>query len=199
MLLRESKIRLFSYFLRSLVLKPIADCFPFYQQSIWPFWFSAITSFLRFTYSESKWARNPVATVWAREGRGRGGRGGLGLIFAGYVPLASQSPYPIIVYSVANYNLNEDELVTCAAWRFWSGAQTSQGGWVQWAPPRGDNEVVMRNSVIAKLSSEVRMQVEISIECLSLLAFAKGKQGLYDYDSEKSNINSVWDLWTKSA
>ena len=30
---------------------------------------------------------------------GRGGGGGLlGLIFAGYVPLASQSPYPIIVY-----------------------------------------------------------------------------------------------------
>ena len=28
----------------------------------------------------------------------------LGLIFAGYVPLASQSPYPIIVYSVANYS-----------------------------------------------------------------------------------------------
>ena len=27
----------------------------------------------------------------------------LRLIFAGYVPLASQSPYPIIVYSVANY------------------------------------------------------------------------------------------------
>ena len=27
----------------------------------------------------------------------------LGLIFAGYVPLASQSPYPIIVYSVTNY------------------------------------------------------------------------------------------------
>ena len=27
----------------------------------------------------------------------------LGLIFAGYVPLASQSPYPIIVYFVANY------------------------------------------------------------------------------------------------
>ena len=31
-----------------------------------------------------------------------GGAGILGLIFAGYVPLASQSPYPIIVYSVAN-------------------------------------------------------------------------------------------------
>ena len=32
-------------------------------------------------------------------------RGGkvLGFIFAGYVPLASQSPYPFIVYSVANY------------------------------------------------------------------------------------------------
>ena len=27
----------------------------------------------------------------------------LGLIFAGHVPLASKSPYPIIVYSVANY------------------------------------------------------------------------------------------------
>ena len=26
----------------------------------------------------------------------------LALIFAGYVPLASQSPYPIIVFSVAN-------------------------------------------------------------------------------------------------
>ena len=27
----------------------------------------------------------------------------LGLVFAGYVPPASQSPYPIIVYSVAKY------------------------------------------------------------------------------------------------
>ena len=33
---------------------------------------------------------------------GRGVEGVLGLIFAGYVPLACQSPYPIIVYSVAN-------------------------------------------------------------------------------------------------
>ena len=33
----------------------------------------------------------------------QGGGGELGLIFAGYVLLASQSPYPIIVYSVANY------------------------------------------------------------------------------------------------
>ena len=29
--------------------------------------------------------------------------GGLGLIFAGYVPLASQSAYPIIAYFLANY------------------------------------------------------------------------------------------------
>ena len=35
--------------------------------------------------------------------RGGGGLGVLRLIFAWYVPLASQSPYPIIVYSVANY------------------------------------------------------------------------------------------------
>ena len=34
---------------------------------------------------------------------GRGGGGVLGLLFAGYVPLASQSPYPIIVYFLANY------------------------------------------------------------------------------------------------
>ena len=27
----------------------------------------------------------------------------LGLMFAGYVPLASQSPYPIMVYFLANY------------------------------------------------------------------------------------------------
>ena len=34
---------------------------------------------------------------------GGGGGGVLGLIFAGYVLLASQSPYPITAYSVANY------------------------------------------------------------------------------------------------
>ena len=32
-----------------------------------------------------------------------GGGGGTLVNFAGYVPLASQSPYPFIVYSVANY------------------------------------------------------------------------------------------------
>ena len=32
-----------------------------------------------------------------------GGGGVLGSSFAGYVPLASQNPYPIIVYSVASY------------------------------------------------------------------------------------------------
>ena len=33
------------------------------------------------------------------------GGGLLGLIFAGYVPLASQTPYPTIVCSVTNYRL----------------------------------------------------------------------------------------------
>ena len=33
-------------------------------------------------------------------------RGLLGLISAGYVPLASQNPYPIIVYSVAKCGLH---------------------------------------------------------------------------------------------
>ena len=32
--------------------------------------------------------------------------GVLGLVFAGYVLLAFQSPYPIIVHSVANYRPN---------------------------------------------------------------------------------------------
>ena len=36
-------------------------------------------------------------------GGGGGGAAVLGLIFAGYVPLASQNPYPIIVNSVAKY------------------------------------------------------------------------------------------------
>ena len=34
---------------------------------------------------------------------GPGGGGVLGLIFAGYVPLVSQSPYPLIAYFLANY------------------------------------------------------------------------------------------------
>jgi len=43
-----------------------------------------------------------LGVVGLREGGGGGG-GVLGLICAGYVPLASLSPYPIIVFSVANY------------------------------------------------------------------------------------------------
>ena len=43
-----------------------------------------------------------VQSLWGGDGGGGGGGGGvLGLIFAGYVPLASQNPYPIIVYYVA--------------------------------------------------------------------------------------------------
>ena len=34
---------------------------------------------------------------------GGGGGGVLELMFAGYVPQASQGPYPIIVYFLANY------------------------------------------------------------------------------------------------
>ena len=48
----------------------------------------------------------------------RGARkgGGLGLMFAGYAPLASQGPYLVIVYSVANNrqicNFRDSNLVT---------------------------------------------------------------------------------------
>ena len=46
--------------------------------------------------------RQALRVVEESQGGGGGGKV-LGLIFAGYVPLASQSPYPFIVYSVANY------------------------------------------------------------------------------------------------
>ena len=42
-------------------------------------------------------------TLGFPEPRGGGGGGVLGSGFAGYVPLASQNPHPIIVYSMANY------------------------------------------------------------------------------------------------
>ena len=45
-----------------------------------------------------------MASSWRVAISRRGGGGGvLGLIFAGYVLLVSQIPYPVIVYSVANY------------------------------------------------------------------------------------------------
>ena len=42
----------------------------------------------------------------------------LGLIFAGYMPLASQSPYLIIIYSVANYRRHLSH--------FWANIKFSQ-------------------------------------------------------------------------
>ena len=42
-----------------------------------------------------------------------GGGGLLGSIFAGYVPLASQSPYPIIVYFEANYSPKRKRSSAC--------------------------------------------------------------------------------------
>ena len=44
-----------------------------------------------------------ILTVASSNTPREGGRGLLGLIFTGYVQLASQNPYPIIVSSVANY------------------------------------------------------------------------------------------------
>ena len=41
-----------------------------------------------------------------------GGGGVLGVMFAGYVPLASQSPYPIIVYFFGKCNFRYPNLVT---------------------------------------------------------------------------------------
>ena len=46
-----------------------------------------------------KWLTSGGTQTWTPGGGG----GVLGSSFAGYVPLASQNPYPIIVYSVASY------------------------------------------------------------------------------------------------
>ena len=45
-------------------------------------------------------SKNKYADLWQPR---PGGGGVLGSFFAGYVPLASPNPYPIIVYSVANH------------------------------------------------------------------------------------------------
>ena len=55
----------------------------------------------RYVTSYQRYDRRSTAT--AASSRPGGGGGVLGSIFAGYVPLASPNPYPIIVYSVANY------------------------------------------------------------------------------------------------
>ena len=54
-------------------------------------------SFYRNTGDEAK------SLCFIPSSRPSGGGGVLGLMFAGYVPLASQSPYPIVVYFWANY------------------------------------------------------------------------------------------------
>ena len=51
----------------------------------------------------------------------RGGGGVLGLISTGYVPMVSQNPYPIIVYSVAKYGLHlshfwENVILAISTW-----------------------------------------------------------------------------------
>ena len=62
------------------------------------------------------WWSNFRARFFVSWGAGVGGGGGLGLMFAGYAPLASQGPYLVIVYSVANNrqicNFRDPNLVT---------------------------------------------------------------------------------------
>ena len=54
-----------------------------------------------FVYIDNKEYKSTFSLTTYSQGEGGGGY--LGLIFVGYVQLVSQSPYPIIVYSVANY------------------------------------------------------------------------------------------------
>ena len=87
--------------------------------------------------------RKQGATTWSRTGGG----GELGLIFAGYVQLASESPYPIRDYSVANYtphpshfwqicNFSDSNSVTFSCFELTHSLDWMQGS--QWKAAPGD-------------------------------------------------------------
>ena len=86
---------------------------PYYDSAHWvwnpstdpPFPGSAPVSQAEPLISNNKWRYRKLSVIisfGALAPWGGGGGGVLGSGFAGYVPLASQNPYPIIVYSVAN-------------------------------------------------------------------------------------------------
>ena len=56
-----------------------------------------------YLFTSSICLHSVLAKVISSGLQSRGGGGVLGSGFAGYLPLASQNPHPIIVYSVANY------------------------------------------------------------------------------------------------
>ena len=69
--------------------------------------FMDLFSYLHDVFLICSWVFDPshcllVSEIYNIPGGGEG-RGVLGLTFAGYVPLDFQNPFPIIVYSVANY------------------------------------------------------------------------------------------------
>ena len=86
-----SSIRLLIYIL-SLIVNLVTSKFLLYglAHSIWK------DCGTRETFYKRGWASCSIDSLPR-------GREALGLFFYGYVPLVSQSPYPIIVYSVANY------------------------------------------------------------------------------------------------
>ena len=53
--------------------------------------------------STTMWMSYLLLVIYLFNGKFLGWGGVLGLIFAGYVPLASLSPYPIILYSEDSY------------------------------------------------------------------------------------------------
>ena len=70
----------------------------------WRFWLGALNNKGGAGEEIGAAAASPLTVVLPTKPRKTAMPGGLlGLIFAWYVPLASQSPYPIILYSVANY------------------------------------------------------------------------------------------------
>ena len=80
-------------------------------------WFGEVQTCLNFP--KSSCLQHIIGSY--RFSTGAGPERALGLIFAGYMPLASQSPYLIIVYSVVNYNMYRPYLS-----HFWANIKFSR-------------------------------------------------------------------------
>ena len=65
------------------------------------------------------------------------GGGVLGSIFAAYLPLASQNPYPIIVYSVVNYSPHLNHFLRCPFCQMIFSLSKSRKSATHYSNPRG--------------------------------------------------------------
>ena len=74
------------------------------------------------------------------------GEGVLGLMFAGYVPLAFQSPYPIIVYFLASYRPHSRHFLENVIFAIPIYASALSGMWFQTTECNAVNTSLLLNS-----------------------------------------------------